>query len=544
MKKVLSLILVSVLLLALMVGCTGDSKTTAAPTPSSAAGGEATATPSPETDQPEFPLTAEPRKFSFYHRVDAGLNIESNADNLYWKEMAKLTNISFDWIHPPLTNLSETFNLMIASQNYPNVIHGFYGAYTPGIDDAIESDIIYALNDYTQYLPNLHRWLESDNRYMLNSITDKGNFFGIPYLKNVEQGPWAGPIYRADLADKYNLDTPQTYADWENYLTICRDQEGMTEGPLGICMYVTSLFGSTNSGYGVGSLMGPWINKDGTVVNTVLTEDFREYITMMTDWFDKGLINRDFMSNVIYYGGGVPKFANGEISMGEATYDLSEYVISCPPEMKIAAIPLPVRNVGDVNHIRQTNPMTTPGDAAVFSTSLNQEDLTLLCRYFDYMFTEDGQLLANWGVEGITFEYGADGKPVWTDLITNNPDGMGVLQAQAVYLARNTIGVYEWTREITPEILEIMDIWSTADDAYVLPSGVSLTAEEATESSNIWGDCSTYISENVLLFVTGGKPLSEWDGFVNQLKSMDIDRCTELRQVALDRYLARVDLIK
>jgi putative aldouronate transport system substrate-binding protein len=37
----------------------------------------------------------------------------------------------------------------------------------------------------------------------------------------------------------------------------------------------------------------------------------------------------------------------------------------------------------------------------------------------------------------------------------------------------------------------------------------------------------------------GDKPLSEYDAFVAQLKSMNIERCIEIQQGALDRYLAR-----
>jgi len=540
MKRVLSLLLVLLVVAALFAGCNNTSEQTST-TPSQAPSQAPSSTPDLEVEKPDFPLTDEPRVFSFYHRADSGMNIETNAENLYWMEMAKLTNISFDWIHPPLNALSETFSLMIASQVYPDAIWNFVGSYTPGVDSAIEEEIVYSLNDYMQYMPNMYRWLESDERYMLNAITDNGNYFGIYCLKSEEQGPWAGPIYRADIAEKYDLATPKTYADWENYLTICRDQEGMTDGPLGIAMNVTSFFGSTNSGYGVASVNGPWVNQGGTVVNSILTENCREYITMMADWFDKGLINQDFMSSVIYYGGGVPNFANGVIAMGEATYDLSEYKIACPPEMKIEAIPLPVRNEGDVPNIRQTNAMNAPGDAAVLTTNLKSDDVALLCRYFDYMFTEEGQLLANWGVEGVTFEYGSDGKPVWTELLTNNPDGLSVQQAQAIYIARNTVGVYEWTREITPEILVSTNIWLNATDDWVLPSGMSMNAEEANESARIWGDCSTYISENILAFVAGRKPLNEWDGFIDQLKSMNVDKCTELRQTALDRYYARID---
>ncbi len=40
----------------------------------------------------------------------------------------------------------------------------------------------------------------------------------------------------------------------------------------------------------------------------------------------------------------------------------------------------------------------------------------------NYLFSEAGQLFFNYGTEGYSFEYDANGKPLYTDLIRNNPD--------------------------------------------------------------------------------------------------------------------------
>jgi putative aldouronate transport system substrate-binding protein len=68
---------------------------------------------------------------------------------------------------------------------------------------------------------------------------------------------------------------------------------------------------------------------------------------------------------------------------------------------------------------------------------------------------------------------------------------------------------------------------------------VTLTSDEGTEYANIYGDISTMLSETIPQFITGQKPMSEYDAFVEQLKSMNIERCIVIQQAALDRYLAR-----
>ncbi len=69
---------------------------------------------------------------------------------------------------------------------------------------------------------------------------------------------------------------------------------------------------------------------------------------------------------------------------------------------------------------------------------------------------------------------------------------------------------------------------------------VSPTTEESAEYSAIMNDINTLISENVVKFITGDRPLAEFDAFIEQIKSMGIDRATEIQQAALDRYNGRV----
>ena len=73
---------------------------------------------------------------------------------------------------------------------------------------------------------------------------------------------------------------------------------------------------------------------------------------------------------------------------------------------------------------------------------------------------------------------------------------------------------------------------------YCLPR-ITLTDVESTENANIMPDIVTFVTENTVKFITGVKPLSEYDGFVSQIKNMNIQRAIEIQQAALDRYNAR-----
>jgi putative aldouronate transport system substrate-binding protein len=84
-----------------------------------------------------------------------------------------------------------------------------------------------------------------------------------------------------------------------------------------------------------------------------------------------------------------------------------------------------------------------------------------------------------------------------------------------------------------------VQIWQKNNDgAYILPP-ITMTADEGAEYSRIMSDIETYRKEMVLKFILGTEPLSNYDSFVNQIKSMNIDRAIELQQAALDRFNQR-----
>ena len=67
---------------------------------------------------------------------------------------------------------------------------------------------------------------------------------------------------------------------------------------------------------------------------------------------------------------------------------------------------------------------------------------------------------------------------------------------------------------------------------------MNMTAEESNEYATIMSDIQTYVQENIVAFIVGTKPISEWDAYVATMKSIKLDRATEIVQAAYDRYVA------
>ena len=66
-----------------------------------------------------------------------------------------------------------------------------------------------------------------------------------------------------------------------------------------------------------------------------------------------------------------------------------------------------------------------------------------------------------------------------------------------------------------------------------------MTEDENNELSSIYSDLSTMVSEKLIKFIIGYEPMDNWSSFVADMEDMNAQRCVEIYQDALDRYLAR-----
>ena len=208
----------------------------------------------------------------------------------------------------------------------------------------------------------------------------------------------------------------------------------------------------------------------------------------------------------------------------------------------MAAIPDAVKNEGDATHLGPTNyESLSTMSSCVITTACQYPEIAI--QWMDYRYTEEGSTLANWGVEGVSFEYDENGNKQYTDLIVNNPEGMTATLAQFRYMLQNTVCLTDVSAKeqgLTQQQLEAADIWMTnKDNSWGLPSTLTMTTDESDEYNSMAGDITTYGQENFLKYIIGDAPISDLDSFIQTCKDMGIEKCLEIRQASLDRYYQR-----
>ena len=113
------------------------------------------------------------------------------------------------------------FNLMIASGTLADLIYVGASYYAEGVDAAIDDGYFLDLTDLVdEYMPNYQKVRTSDIQYELLSTTDSGRLGAVYELRQSKQGPWLGLWIRQDWLDDLGLDTPVTFDDYHEVLTL------------------------------------------------------------------------------------------------------------------------------------------------------------------------------------------------------------------------------------------------------------------------------------------------------------------------------------
>ena len=383
---------------------------------------------------------------------------------------------------------------------------------------------------------NLHVGISSNRRglagYRYNSFTT------------------TGAIVRSDWVEKVGMKTSEltTIDDYHDFLAAVKGQ-GLCEYPMPL-RYDTSITGSPFLA-AMGGYMGPaaesspqsfYYDDNDELVYSFITDTYKEYLTLMADWYKEGLITRDLLnsdmldSSAITSGSYAVFWQDCQfMSMWTEAGKVDD------PDYALAGISEPLVEEGQ-----------TVGFGDITDISINLmvctscDDPETALEWLDYHFSEDGSILCQYGIEGEGLEY-KDGKPNYSDLISNNPEGLSTDNALNAYAINMNMFASNGTtlRAAYDEVQqEALNAWN--DKREVTKSSFTnlftLDADETATVQRYYADISTYVAEQVGKFLIGEADIDEnWDTFVETVESMGIDEVIDAYTTAGERYFGRLD---
>lgn len=513
---------------------------------------EASADETPEVAY--FPL-AERKTISVWMIAGMALSeIAESPDDTYGGQyLENLLNVDIEYTVSRFQTTTEDLQLMLASGDYTDIINSLASNYSGGATAAYEEDIILRLNDIVaDYMPNYQKTLEKYEDAKKMAYDDDGNMFSVVGCNEEGFPSTFGAIIREDWLQELNMDYPETYDDYYNFLTAIKNQYGCS-APLLFSTDANNQNGTIDynmlgAGYDVAYSVNlrrgytPFYAIDGKVTYGPLEPGFKDFMTMMQKWYSEGLFNVDFMSQDAEMAQRLITTDNTGI-----WYSFSsrlEYFngMADNPNFSTCAIPDAVKEKGDINHLSATPVSLSEANGACITTAC--EDVELAARLLDWGFSDEGYMAINWGEEGYTYNLDANGNPVYTDIMLNDPNQWTLDQTQAWYLAGNgwLPGVSDWKNKhpgYSQKQIDSSDIWSVHDNSWFFTTLVSMTADESKEYTALYSDIATYYQEGYMAFLIGGKSMDEFDSWVEEIYNMGIERCIEIWQAALDRYQMR-----
>jgi putative aldouronate transport system substrate-binding protein len=464
----------------------------------------------------------------------------------FFQEWQKRTGVKLKFIQPPANQAKQALNIMLASGELPDMIEYEWASFPGGPEKAINDGYILKLNDLIdQYAPNLKRYLQVHPDIDKQIKTADGSYYVFPFIQgDVRLRTYQGPIIRKDWLDELGMSVPVTIDDWHDVLKAFKEKKGV-KAPLTFLSTPSPLFGIENGAFvGAFGIKKGFYLKDGQVQFGPMEPSYKQFLSLFREWYKEGLIDRNIAtvdtrtidSSIVTGRSGASIWNAGS---GIGTW--LPFIKEKDPKAEFVAAPYPVLHEGDRPMFGQrVNPYMSSGGVAISAKSSNAVEAV---RMLDYGYGDEGHLLFNFGIEGVSYTM-EDGKPIYTDLILHNPDKLAPSQAIAMYSRASYFGpfvqdvAYMEQYYMLQEQKDAVDIWSNTDaDKYMLPP-VQKTERESAEFSAIMQDVTTLVDEMSLRIIIGIDPLDSFDDYVTQLKALNIDRAIAIQKAALDRYNA------
>ena len=453
-------------------------------------------------------------------------------------EMERRTGIKVQYQSIDSAEAATKFSLLLAKGELPDIVYlSLTGGYPGGMEQAIEDGIFLDPTELIAgYMPHYREMLENNEEIRKGIQTESGK--QLPYsISGDDNGPaaegeWLGLFLRGDWLEKVELALPETLDDWHTVLTCFRDFCG-AESPLLLKKNGTFTGGAFVTAFGI----QPGFYLEGDTVKYGPSEPgYRDYLELMADWYQEGLIDANFMTNGFGLSAPAELLLNGVIGAGEISWTYTEDYFD---GVYLTAVKNPVQTIGDIPYGEKLEDGIVNSLIGISATCKKPE---LAATWLDYQYSREGMELNFYGIEGESFERLSDGSYALTNAILEAPEGAE--EALKRYARGNGIGWYNWKvlekfslhRE---HVASSKQIWSEQDYSRCLPHTIDFEGSSDDTSYRIVNALSALVTEKTVAYITGREGFETYDSFQRLLREYGLEQAIRWYQEQYDRYQSR-----
>ena len=580
MKKLLALLLASLMVVALFAGCSKKAEETSKEEASQGEtskeeaseeeapaeeGGEEEA-PAEEGGEEEAPATEgrtlgdngvyyggypsvdEPVTISVCHERAAQTLEEDENNKWAVKNATETTGIALEWNNLASGTSGEQIPIMLAGGDLPDV---FFELMSNSYILQYEEDFVPIEGWRDTYAANICRIMEQIDIWEKEAVTPSGHVYsGLRFYESLEDNSMNG-IQIMNTTWLKNVGIDELPTDWDSYyaaLEAFRDQDANGNGdatdeiPYGWAdgMWCAHLFANESGRFDIGTFDSDYfeISTDGVVSCSRNTDRYKEYLQVVHQWYEDGLIDKegftdgwDELGNKVkndkvgtYYSWTALEYMGTEQAANWDTIDRIGYP----------------GHEGIQNGVKDLLTARHPG--WVITTNCKIPEAA--CAYWDYLQSDpDLSIAMSYGEEGKLWGKYEDGSRYW--IIPEATEDMNYENMKYSYgfvngcplVLKKDMPVYD--EEISPgSSLREQMVYQVKDKALeqtqCMAPASYIPAEAAQEYSLYNSDIESAINQFHGGAVVSGFEDAEWDAYVAQLDTLGLADYIEYNQHRYD----------
>ncbi len=562
-KTAAALLAAGMALSVILTGCGGgDSEETTAATTTAAAGSsapaattaaagnsaaaETTAAGNAETEAAESGhehwVSDETVTISFMTNEGASQTIP--AESASREALLEKTNVKLDIQTAPSASYAEKMNISLGTNNFADIIYleGGSTVMAQYAEDGIFEPLMQYVNEET--MPNFYKfWVE--NPEMKKYLID-GELYAFPVIGRNETANGFGAVIRTDLLEKNNIPLPTTFEELLDALTKLKEiypDSTPWIGRKGTLQLLATTSYMLGSGFGDRSNPMYWDADRGAYIFGPADENFKAVLDYLHRAYAAGVLDPEFATQTqetmeAKLESGRSFFYLDNSGFGQ-NYTAILQQVEGQEDGKLQVLPTLENSFGQ----RRAVAYATLYQGRFYAINAGCEHMDELIQFIDYLYSEEGSNITNYGKEGYSFELDENGEPQFIQSYLEQFKGaqpssyyavysdLGITKLDLSLWACNTETQFKIQRalgEFTPLVEEYWDIIAN-DDSYVEPHITpSFTIEESEQITDLLTDITTYLETQYNDFIMGVKDISEWDAVIAEQESRGVRTLEEI----------------
>lgn len=528
--RVTAMLMAAVLTVAGLSGCGGNQ----ASGESSAAESISSAGTEQENQTGEVSAVDTSEKVELRIMVQTGLDPDTLP---MFKQIEEKCNVDFVW-DAVESGYSEKKAVVLASNDLPDI---FFAGLTS--DDIVTNPELFVdMSTLLDYAPNVKNMFEEVPLTKYVSTYGDNGLLSLPQVTGFNPRSWEVMMINKTWLDKLGLEVPTTLDELEEVLKAFKEQDPNGNGkadeiPMDWpCEYGHGPYCLTGA-YGLADDKGKIILKDGVVDFLYTTEEYKNVTAYLHKLYAQGLINPEVFTTTDY------SVANALSSEGDAArvgFTFGWSVESRTGKFTDEYMVLPQLKADDGigNPLWACGPkerVNTDVACVLTKSCKNPERAMMVINEF---YSEDFALQEYYGSSPEFVEKQADGSWIIKEPVNGTIEEQKLKNALVNRGPCYTSPDLESRTTLPQELQARLDqdnVYTDQrpEDNQIFPT-VKFDNEATEELTYLKTDIDKYVDQKSAEWVVNGGIEEEWEGYLEQLQKMGLDRMREIYQEAYD----------